>query len=530
MKSTEKIERLIRRFCVGRKAQVKTTPQLDEKILADALPARNKLKKDQSAAVQPNIWRIIMRSRIIQYAVAAVIILVIITGIVELGKPIGASAVFAAAMDNVKKARTFSCMEIFQAGYQDGDKEGKYLLKQKCMFKEPDKERHESLTSPWPRYIGETTIMDYGKRQQLVLRPAEKTATLHDMSADYEIDDETGELKLRQLSTSLRDRLLERSAGAVEDHGSVELEGRTVRMLQSHKDTRTTTVWIDPKTSLPLQIELKWTDNSYEPVMYSTIQIDTELDDDLFSLEPPEGYTHKVEKSSWPDDKAKIGAKIMRLGLWCWVYAGNNDDQFPDDLADIVRAGVITESVLNKVLAAPDNPDGPPVFRYSKPSTDAKDRSNEVMLYEIYDQWPQDRVVACFADGHSELIPVQTLVQLLKPWPEYKKKLSVKMTHLHWLCEKYAKKNEGQYPGELEDLVGEEFSDETIKRLQAAPDKSEGSVVVRYHPPRADAEQSTEVILFEIYDQWPNDGAVVCFVDGHCEVITNQNRFEELTK
>jgi outer membrane lipoprotein-sorting protein len=524
MRPADETKRLIRNVPVN------TSTERDREVLNDVLNALEQSKKLQSAGLQPNIWRIIMKQRIIKYATAAALFLVIIIGIIELGKPIGANVAFAAAMDNLKKARTFSCMEIFQAAYQDGDKDGKYLLKQKWMFKEPDKERHESLTSPWPRYIGETTIMDYDKRQMLQFRPVEKTAEFHDMSSDYEIDDKTGEVRLTQLDTSLRDRLLELSAGAVEDHGSVELDGRTVRKLQSHKDTRTTTVWVDPKTNLPLQIEHKWTNQNRSPIMYTSIQIDTELDDDLFSLEPPKGYTLRVEKSSWPDDKAKIGTKIMRLGLWCWVYASNNDDQFPDHLADIVRAGVITESVLNIVLAVPDNPDGPPVFRYRKPNTDVKDRSNEVMLYEIYDQWPQDRVVACFADGHSALIPVQTLVQLLKPWPEYKKKLSVKMTHLHWLCEKYAKKHEGQYPGELEDLVGEEFSDEAIKRLQAAPDKSEGPFVVRYRPPRADAELSTEVILFEIYDQWPNDGAVVCYADGNCEIITDQNRFEELIK
>jgi len=291
MKSAENIERLIKRFCAGKKAQVKTTTELDERIISEALPAQNKSKTVQTAAVRPQIWRMIMRSRMTQYAAVAVIILVIIIGIVELGKPIGASVAFAAAMDNIKKARTFSCIEIFQASYQDGEKEGKYLLKQKWMFKEPDKERHESLTSPWPRYVGETTIMDYGKWQQLVLRPADKTATLHDRSSDYEVDDKTGEIKLRQLSTRLRDRLLKWSAGAVEDHGSVELEGRTVRMLQSHKETRTTTVWIDPKTKFPVQIELKWTDQSRPPVMYSSIQIDTEMDDDLFRLEPPMGYT-----------------------------------------------------------------------------------------------------------------------------------------------------------------------------------------------------------------------------------------------
>jgi hypothetical protein len=364
------------------------------------------------------------------------------------------------------------------------------------------------------------------------LRPFDKTAEFRDMSSDYVIDEKTGELKLTQLNTGIRDGLLKLTAGAVEDLGSVELDGQSVRLLRSRTDKRITTVWANPETNYPTQIEQKWTDPNWPPVKWASIQIDTELDDELFSLEPPEGYTLSVEEPHLTGDKAKMMTKIKHLGLLCVYHANDNDGQFPDNLADmdVVRTGIITESVLNKVLAAPDNPNGPPIFRYRKPNTDVKDRSNEVMLYEIYDQWPKDRVVVCFADGHSELMPVQTLVQLLKPWPEYKKKLSVKMTHLHWLCEKYAKKHDGQYPGELEDLVGEEFSGETIKRLQAAPGKSEGPVVVRYRPPRANAEPSTEVILFEIYDQWPNDGAVVCFTDGHCEIIQDQSRYEECVR
>ena len=531
MKYTEGIEKLIRDFCAGKKAKVKTTTELDKQIIADSVVAQNKYKTDQSAAVQPHIWRIIMRNRIIQFAAAAVVILVIIIGIVELGKPIGASVSFAAAMDSIKKARTFSCMEIFQAAYQDGEKEGKYLLKQMWMFKEPEKERHESLTSPWPRYIGETTIMDYGKRQQLVLRPAEKTATLHDRSSDYDIDDKTGELKLRQLSTRIRDRLLDWSAGAVEDHGSVELDGRTVRMLQSQKDNRITTVWINPKTNFPVQIELKWTDNSREPVMYSSIQIDTELDDDLFSIEPPAGYTVTVDKSDWPDDKSKISARMQHVGVACFVYANKHDDRFPGELTDLVKAGIITEQVLNKVLTSPDKPDGPAQIRYLRPDMDTPDRSHEVMLYEVYDERSGNgRVVVTMSDSHWELIPVQTLVQLLKPWPDREKKLSVKMTHLHWLCDRYAKEHEGRYPGKLEDLAGEDISDTIVKNLQAPWGQPDGPAIIRYRSPRADAEPSTEVILYEIYDRWPDDGAVVCYADGHCEIIPDQNRFEELIR
>jgi hypothetical protein len=233
------------------------------------------------------------------------------------------------------------------------------------------------------------------------------------MNSDYDIDDKTGELKLTQLNTSFRDRLLKLSAGAVEDLGRVELDGKSVRKLRSRKDKRITTVWINPETSYPVQIEHKWTDQSRSPVMYTSIQIDTEMDDNLFSLEPPEGYTLKMDKSPWPDDNKKMMTKVKRLGLWCVIYASDNDNQFPDDLADIVRAGVITDEVLKKILAAPDDPNGPPVIRYRKPNKDAKDRPTEVMLYEIYDPWPKDGVVVCFADGHSELIAEQKRFQEL---------------------------------------------------------------------------------------------------------------------
>lgn len=354
-----------------------------------------------------------MKNRVTGLAAAAVIILAIIIGFIEPGRPIGASAAFAAAMDNLKQARTFSCTETFQMEYQDGEKHGKYLLKQKWMFKEPDRERHETLTSPWPRYIGETTIMDYGKRRQLVLRPVEKTATLHDMSSDYDIDGKTGDLKLRQLSKSLRDRLLEWSAGAVDDLGKAKLNNRTVRMLQSRKGQCVTTVWIEPGTDLPLQIGLKWTDNSREPVMYTAIQIDTELDDDLFSLEPPVGFTVTVDKSDWTDYKGKMFARMRYISIACFVYANKHDNQFPGELTDLVMAGIVTDEVLNKVLTAQNEPGGQAMIRYRRPGTDVNGRAIGVMLYEKYDQWPDDGIVVCFADGHCEIISDQNRFQAL---------------------------------------------------------------------------------------------------------------------
>ncbi|MHC4556637.1 MAG: hypothetical protein ACYS80_04955 [Planctomycetota bacterium] len=404
MKYPDNIENAIKSFCARKRAVVKTTTELDRRIIDEALLAQKKSEKTQSAATQSNIWRIIMKSRITKLAAAAVIIIALMLGINYLGTPIdGASTVFAAAMDSVRHAGTFSCTQISESVYQDGEESRAFLLKQRWMFKEPDRERHEKLTSPWPQYIGEVTIMDYDTREQLVLRPVEKTATLLDMSSDYDIDDKTGELKVTQLSTCLRDYLLELSAGAIEDLGSVELDGRSVRLMRSHKDKRITTVWINPETNYPVQIEHKWTDKSRSPVIYTSIQIDTELDDTLFSLEPPEGYTLSVDEPVPPEDKKKMMTKMKYLGLWCLNYASDNNDQFPSELEDLVTAGAITDEVLRTILAAPDEPDGPPVIRYRLPRT-GTNPSSEVILYEIYRQWSEDGVAVCFADGHSELI------------------------------------------------------------------------------------------------------------------------------
>jgi hypothetical protein len=530
MKYTQNIESLIKKFCADRKAQVKTTPELDERILADVLPVQNNLKTTQSAAMQPNVWRAIMRNRMTKYA-AVVIVLVIIIGFNELGKPVGASVAFAAAMDKVREAGTFSCIEIFEASYGDGGENGKYLLKQKWMFKEPDWERHESLTSPWPKYIGETTITDYGTREKLVLRPVEKTARLYNLVSEYAINDNTGELKLTQLNTRLRDRLLEWSQGAVEDQGEVRLDDKSVRVLQSRQGSRVTTVWIDPETNYPVQFENKWTDEKHSPVMYTSIQIDNELDDDLFSLVPPAGYSFTIDKSAWPDSKAKMAAKMMHLGKCCMIYASQHNDQYPGEFADLVTAGIITDEALKKVRSAPNQLDWSPVIQYRQPDTSVENWSNEVLLYEEYKhKLVDDLVSVTMLDSHTELIPVRVLEQYLKPWLADKKTISASMAYLYGFCVQYAKEHDSRFPEELADLIGGDISEKTIERLLAAWGQRDGLQVIQYRPPDADAGPGTEVMFYEIYDQWPEDGAAVCYADGHCELITNEGRFEELIR
>ncbi len=400
MRPAEKIEKFMKNVLL------ETKVERDREVLEDALRALKESKERNKR--QQNILKAIMRSRMIKLTAAAVLAIAMIVGIVETGKSIdGASAVYAAAMDSIREAGTFSCVEMFEVTYEKDGKRGKYLMKQKEMFKEPDLERHEQLTSPWPKYIGEITITDYGARRELRLKPIEKTALLYDLSADYTVDNQTGELKLTELDTRLRDKLLEWSAGAVEDHGKVELDGQSVLLLQSHRGNRITTVWIDPETNYPVQIEHKWADESRSPVMYTAIRIDVGLDDGLFTLEPPDGYTVKIGNPGWSENREKRLAKIMYLGKCCLIYASQHDDMFPEELADLVTAKIISNKALGRVRSAPDDPDGPPVIQYRRPDRSVPDWSMEVMLYEVYDRWPDGGVAVCFLDGHSETVSDQ---------------------------------------------------------------------------------------------------------------------------
>ena len=535
MKRANEIEKVVMNFYFGKRKEMKTTSELDKRIIDDALPAYKDSLKLQSAPMKPNFGRIIMQSKMVKFSAAAVIVLAIALGINYTGTSIdGASTVFAAAMDSIKKARTFSCIESFEVSYEDGEKEGTYLFKQKWMFKEPDLERHEALTSPWEEFKGEITICDYSKRQKLDIKPFDKTAMLYDSSHDYSIDNKTGELQLTKLDTSLRDHLLELAIGTFNDLGNVELDGKSVLMLQSEKNGRVTTIWIDQKTNYPIQIEHKWPNQKRSPVLYTSIQIDTELDDELFSLEPPEGYELSTFSGAWPIDKSKLGAKIMHLGMLCLVYANQHNDQFPDSFEDLVTSGVTNENALKNVLAAPDDQDGTPIFRYRKPDLSTlgtDDTSIEVMIYEDYEgKTPDEQVVVTMLDSHSELLPVQTLKELLKPWPAYQKKLVNNMTCLHWGCINFAEEHEGNFPNDLSELTSVKFSEDVIKLLLSAPGQRDGPAAIRYIPPHSDRDISTDIVLFELYDQWPEDGIVLCFGDGHCEILKDQDVFEALIK
>ena len=96
MKPAKKIEKLIK------KSRYKASPEAYDKALSNFLQAVDTHEKQKPALTEPNIWRIIMKSRITKLAVAAVVIIGIVFGVNYFGGSIdGASVAFADVIEKL---------------------------------------------------------------------------------------------------------------------------------------------------------------------------------------------------------------------------------------------------------------------------------------------------------------------------------------------------------------------------------------------------------------------------------------------
>lgn len=82
MRPAEDIKKLIKN------ASIKTSPEVDKAVLNSLLDELDKSKERSSAALRPNVWRIIMKSQITKFATAAVIIIAVMVSITFLDKSI----------------------------------------------------------------------------------------------------------------------------------------------------------------------------------------------------------------------------------------------------------------------------------------------------------------------------------------------------------------------------------------------------------------------------------------------------------
>ncbi len=242
---------------------------LRETLMA-SLPAHSKQRKSNRLInlVQLFIRGDTMKVRITKLAAAAVIITGVFVGLYLLVGPVGVTTVgWADVLENIEAARTV--MYIFEI--EKGDVKEVF----KTRIKEPYLCRKDVIESP---YKYKVAIRNAKSNKRMILFPNTKMAVINDDegSPGDEIRAYEG------LKRDFRD-------GTEKNLGRVKLNGRETICFEISKENRKITVWADPDTALPIQIEEISEENGDRwRALRSDIKFDMELDDQLF--EPPADY------------------------------------------------------------------------------------------------------------------------------------------------------------------------------------------------------------------------------------------------
>jgi len=321
-------------------AELKTNSNVDTVVLDDAINALAQSKQSKPDS-RPQIWSKIMKSRITKSAVAAIIIIAVLTGIYQItGSIDGATPAFADVLENISKTGSVVYKEISEIpGYtfnsvQMVNKEG--IIRSEL--------GHDTVM-----------IMDPVNQVTLWLHPSKKEAERYGEPSPI--------MKPRSFSYIGWVRKLHE--GEAEFAGQEEFDGQMANVYVWDVPFEKITVWVDPKVNLPVKVEHKRFANTEKEVVMPQMSLsmsdfggdtnisaggsissgrgsgkgitqnttrtmydfqwDVELDESLFSLEPPEGYSleQKYPEKSSVDNNSLVHI----LDFW----AKMNDGQFPTE-------------------------------------------------------------------------------------------------------------------------------------------------------------------------------------------------------
>jgi outer membrane lipoprotein-sorting protein len=341
MTPAENIKRLIK------KLQDTTSAQMDQRVLGDVLSAL-----EESERTSTPTRRTIMKSPITKLAAAAVIMVVIVAAYYAIGPIDMTTPVFADVMEQVGKARSVTYKHTFFPGESWESTTTEMIVESGIMRVE--------------RPNGDIVISDPGVGKSLHLMPNSKRAILTRRAS------KPGKKKLFNYLVWIS-RVHEEGC---EFTGQKEVNGKMTNVFTAPSDG--ISVWVDPDTNLPVRVEtitrpnpiivpevyLTQKDFSGEDDAARSMTIDrlragnrirnelktvmsdfvwnAELDESLFSLEPPEEYT--VEERQFDTAKVRRDSFVQALAFW----AEMSDGMFPSRIDDLGDPNMIGPMLIEK--------------------------------------------------------------------------------------------------------------------------------------------------------------------------------------
>jgi hypothetical protein len=334
-------------------------------------------QQTQKTPPHPPSWQIIgrtiMKKPITKLTAAAVIIIAVLIGINQFGGKLdGTSTAWADALERIYLAQAVTYKQTFQP-------EGKPSFTTERMIIEPGLTR-----SVLPH--GDIMITDFTNGKSLHLMVLPKKAL---------ITQRIGQKQRGRLFNYL-DWLRKLHEEEAEFIGQEEINGMMTDVFVSEVPFEKTTVWVDPKTNLPVKVEEKMTPNADKDIIAPSMSLsmsdfgeelkitydvnsqtvtthgmtksivissgrgsgkgihrkmtitmhdfawDVKLDESLFSLEPPEGYT--VEKEQFDASEESENDLIYALAFW----AEMSDGMFPSKINDLGDPNKVKPLLIKK--------------------------------------------------------------------------------------------------------------------------------------------------------------------------------------
>ena len=294
MRPAENIDKLIK------KLRYQAGAETHDRILDNVMQALEKKEKQKAGTTAPNIWRNIMKSPITKIAAAAVTIIAVLIGLNQI---IGSTPAFAEIVRPLLTARTATfkmTMKVKGGPAQTFD----------CMFMEPI---HMRQTTPQ----GAIVISNLKVGMIVTLMPEQKKAMVVEMQNIPENEDQSQFNMFHEIRKRIQEAQ-ETEDESVSFLGEREIDGLTTIGYHVQRPGVDITVWADPQTKLPVQME-----NTVGPVTYTMTDIvfNVELDETLFSLEIPEGYTVRTMQVDASEPTEKDLLEMFRI--WADHMDGN---------------------------------------------------------------------------------------------------------------------------------------------------------------------------------------------------------------
>ncbi len=212
----------------------------------------------------------IVKSGISKLAAAVVIIIAVLLGMSHFGGR-GAGVVFASVVEQLHNAGTMTYSVVTQTSV-----ESMPTLRIEMAFKEPG---HVRTTTP----DGYINVIDWTQNKGISIWPIRKQYIDFEAS-NYQHDPAKG-------AFAVVERLRSLPCQADEVLGEKEIDGRVLQGFRVIEESVTNTVWVDPQTRQLVRVEMEYADAPGMNIIMTDFQFNVELDDSLFDLTPPEGYT-----------------------------------------------------------------------------------------------------------------------------------------------------------------------------------------------------------------------------------------------